>query len=75
MPEPSRTSLSPVVGPELVLLYAPGASRWSVGIVAGLDIVPLAPVVGYDVAGRFDAAHGLWRAEPRALLAAGLSTK
>jgi hypothetical protein len=76
LPTLSRNTWIPFVGPELRLAFRPAfvAGRGGVSLAAGCDLIPQAPVFGYDVAGSFSPARSLWKVEPRAAVQIELAT-
>jgi hypothetical protein len=63
---PTSGSVNPslLVGPELRLAWAPGSGPVALALSAGLDLVPNAAVIGYEVGGGFEPALTLHRLQP-----------
>jgi hypothetical protein len=74
-PSPPAATFSPYAGPEIVTSFVVrwGATAWSLAPSVGVDIVPLAPSIGYDVGGHFLDSHPLWKVQPRLALLLGVT--
>jgi hypothetical protein len=70
-PAPAASSGSWLVGPELGLAFIARRRRADLGVMltVGVDLVPAAPIFGYEVDGRFDPVLRLARVQPRVGLA------
>jgi hypothetical protein len=73
---PTSGSVSPslLVGPELRLGWSPASGPIELALSAGLDFVPSAPVIGYDVGGTFEPAQTIHRLQPVVGLGAAFHT-
>lgn len=63
----AQVQWTPFIGPEIRASVRPRFSQgWGgVSVVAGCDVIPSAPVLGYEVRGKFSASNRLWPVEPR----------
>jgi hypothetical protein len=69
VPTPSRLIAAPFVGPEVRVAASPSdGSGVALSLAVGCDFIPGAPVLGYDVGGRFQGARALFQFQPRAAL-------
>jgi hypothetical protein len=66
---PTRTSVSVLLGPELALRWRPTGGGWGLLGGGGVDWVPGAPEIGYEVEGAFQSALGIWRFQPHGRVA------
>jgi hypothetical protein len=64
VPMADRVSVSSLFGPELRLGCAPRSWPIELILAGGLDVVPGAPRVGYQVGGRFEPSFAVWRLQP-----------
>ena len=63
-PNADRVSVSALFGPELRLGWAPWFGPLELTLAGGVDVVPGAPRIGYQVDGRFEPSFTFWQLQP-----------
>ncbi len=64
IPKGSHTTVSGLIGPELRIGWAPGTGPLELTVTGGLDVLPGAPSIGYQVEGHFVPSFVIWRLQP-----------
>lgn len=64
VPRGDRVSASLLFGPELRAAWAPASGPFELTLACGLDAVPGAPRIGYQVDGHFEPSFSVWPLQP-----------